>query len=182
MGKDMERNRKIKKNVLLIGFMGAGKTSVGRKLSWKLRIPVEDTDKLIEQKAGKSISEIFATEGEEAFRRMETEELREICSRPYSRILSVGGGTPVREENRKLLKKCGTVVYLRVKPETVWERLKEDTTRPLLNCEDPLAKIRELMAARKEAYESCADVILDVDEMNVDDCASSLAQWLEENA
>ena len=178
----MERNRKIKKNVLLIGFMGAGKTSVGRKLSWKLRIPVEDTDKLIEQKAGKSISEIFATEGEEAFRRMENEVLREICSRPYSRILSVGGGTPVREENRKLLKKCGTVVYLRVKPETVWERLKEDTTRPLLNCEDPLAKIRELMAARKEAYESCADVILDVDEMNVDDCASSLAPWLEENA
>ena len=167
-----------KKSILLIGFMGAGKTTVGKKLSYKLRIPVEDTDKLIEQKAGVTISEIFATQGEETFRQMETSLLEELCKRPYARIYSVGGGTPVREQNRSFLKQCGTVVYLRLKPETVYERLKEDHTRPLLQCEDPLGRIRELMAARKEAYESCADVILDVDELDADACANALARQL----
>ena len=177
-----EKDFTIKRNIMLIGFMGAGKTTVGKKLSYKLRVPVEDTDKLIEQKAGKTISEIFAAEGEEAFRQMETEELKELSKRKYHRIYSVGGGTPVREENRDLLKKCGTVIYLRLKPETVWERVKEDTTRPLLQCEDPLGRIRELMGARKEAYESCADVILDVDELDAEEIAKRLALWLEENA
>lgn len=178
----MEQMTKLKRNVLLIGFMGSGKTTVGRKLSWKLRVPVEDTDSLIEQKAGKTIMKIFETEGEERFREMETEELREICGRTYRRILSVGGGTPVREENRLLLKKCGTVIYLRVKPETVYQRLKGDKTRPLLQTENPLERIRELIMAREKAYEECADVILDVDELDAEECAERLAKWLEVNA
>lgn len=172
--------KNIKKNVLLIGFMGAGKTTVGLKLSWKLRLPVDDTDKMIERKAKRSISEIFRTEGEEAFRRMETELLKEISSRTYRRILSVGGGTPVREENRELLKKCGIVVYLRVKPETVYERVKDDQSRPLLQCEDPLGRIRELMDARKEYYEECADVILDVDSLSAAECAECIVEKMEE--
>ena len=170
-----------KNNILLIGFMGAGKTSVGLKLSWKLRIPVEDTDKLIERQAGKTISEIFRTEGEEAFREMETELLTRISKRPYRRILSVGGGTPVREENRKLLRRCGTVIYLRVRPETVCARLKGDASRPLLQGENPVETIRNLMEARKEAYESCADVILDVDELSAEECALRLVKILEDN-
>ena len=169
-----------KQNILLIGFMGAGKTSVGLKLSWKLRIPVEDTDKLIEKRTGKAISEIFQTEGEEAFREMETNLLREISKRPYRRILSVGGGTPVREENRKLLRKCGTVIYLRVRPETVYARLKGDKSRPLLQGEDPLGTIQRLLESRKEAYESCADIILDVDELSAEECAAKLVGILEE--
>ena len=152
------------KNIILIGFMGSGKTSLGLRLSYKLRMPVEDTDKLIEARQGRRISEIFATDGEEAFREMETALLEEISQRKFGRILSVGGGTPVREENRALLKKCGTVIYLRAKPETIYSRLKNDTTRPLLQCEDPLGRIRELLVARSEAYESCADMIVDVDE------------------
>lgn len=168
------------KNILLIGFMGAGKTTTGLKLSWLLKLSVEDTDKLIEQKAGCRISEIFARDGEEAFRRMETELLKEISHRKYRRILSVGGGTPVREENRKLLHKCGTVIYLRVRPETVYERLKGDATRPLLQCEDPLSRIKELMDARKEAYEDCADLIIDVDELSAEECAGQIAARLEE--
>ncbi len=171
-----------KKNLLLIGFMGAGKTTVGLKLSWKLRLPVEDTDKLIEKKAGMTISDIFREQGEVAFRDMETALLREISQRPYQRIFSVGGGTPVREENRELLKQCGTVVYLRLKPETVWNRLKGDDSRPLLRCEDPLGKIRELMEARRVAYEGCADVILDVDDLSVQECADKIAEILEEKA
>lgn len=157
------------KNIVLIGFMGSGKTSVGVKLSYRLHLPVADTDKMIEQRQGRSISDIFAGEGEEAFRQMETELLREIAEKNYERILSVGGGTPVREENRELLGRCGTVVYLRAKPETIYERLKDDTTRPLLQCEDPSRRIRELLAKREEAYSGCADVIVDVDDAPMED-------------
>ena len=160
-----------KKNIILIGFMGSGKTTVGLNLSYKLRTPVEDTDKLIEQREGKTIREIFAQEGEAYFRKRETELLEEIKERNYHRIISVGGGTPVNSVNRKLLKECGTVIYFRVKPETVYQRVKHDTTRPLLQCDDPLAKIKELLEARKEAYEECADIIIDVDELSQDKIA-----------
>lgn len=153
----------MKDNIILIGFMGSGKTTLGLKLSYRLRMPVEDTDKLIEQREERSISDIFKEDGEEYFRKKETELLREISARNYARIISVGGGTPVREENRPLLKKCGTVVWLRIKPETVYERLKGDTTRPLLACDDPPAKIRSLMESRRAAYEESADIIVDVD-------------------
>ena len=166
-------------NVFLIGFMGAGKTTIGRRLSWKLHIPVEDTDKRLELFEGKTITEIFASDGEEYFRDLETELLKVISRRPYQRIFSVGGGMPMREQNRELMKRSGTVVYLRVKPETVFERLKEDTSRPLLQCEDPLQKIKDLMAARKDAYESCADVILDVDDLTPLECVDRLVTALE---
>ena len=158
-----------KKNVILIGFMGSGKTTVGLKLSYRMRMAVEDTDKLIERREGKTISEIFAENGEPYFRGLETELLKEIRERKYARILSVGGGTPVSPVNRRLLKECGTVVYLRVRPETVYERLKADTARPLLQCDDPLSKIRELLNARKAVYEECADIIIDVDELSLDE-------------
>ncbi len=163
-----------KKSIVLIGFMGSGKTTIGLRLSWKLRLPVEDTDKLIEKREGRTISEIFEREREEAFRRKETELLRQMAESRYLRILSVGGGTPVRAENRILLKQCGTVVYLRVRPETVYERLKEDSARPLLQCDNPLEKIRSLMADRREAYESSADVILDVDELSSEECMDAI--------
>ncbi len=157
------------KNIVLIGFMGSGKSTVGIRLSYYMRRPVEDTDKLIEKKQGRKISDIFATDGEEYFRQLETQMLRELKDKLQYHIISVGGGTPVREENRELLQMLGTVVYLRVRPETVYQRLKNDTTRPLLQCENPLERIEQLLAQRKEAYESCADVILDVDNMSMDE-------------
>lgn len=160
---------KQEKNLILTGFMGSGKTSIGLKLSYRLRMAVEDTDKLIERREGCSISEIFAQRGEEYFRQQETALLTELLEQKYSRIYSVGGGTPVRAENRELLKKLGTVIYLRIRPETVYERLKGDTTRPLLQCEDPLGRIRELMESRREAYETGADIIVDVDELSVEE-------------
>ena len=132
--------------------MGAGKTTVGRRLSWKLHIPVEDTDKTLELFEGMTISEIFQTKGEEAFRDLETEFLGVILKRPYPRIISAGGGMPVRVINRSLMREAGTVIYLRVRPETVWERLKDDDTRPLLQCEDPVGKIKELMDAAHCGY------------------------------
>lgn len=155
-------------NLVLIGFMGSGKTSVGLKLSYRLRMAVEDTDKLIERREGRSISEIFASDGEAYFRQRETELLKELADKSRGKIYSVGGGTPVRPENRGLLKQMGTVIYLRVRPETVFERLKNDTTRPLLQCDDPLKRITELLEQRREAYEECADVIIDVDGVDIE--------------
>ena len=148
-------------HLILIGFMGSGKTSIGRGLSYKLRRAFHDTDRMIEEKEGMSISEIFASKGEGAFRQMETEVLREIRDDRIGRIYSLGGGTPVRMGNQPLIKKCGTVCYLRITAEEVYERLKGDTTRPLLQCDDPLSRIRELIAKRGPAYERCADIIVD---------------------
>ena len=162
-------------NVVLIGFMGSGKSTMGIRLSYQLRYALEDTDRLIEAGAGKSISEIFAQEGEEAFRQMETELLKKLAEKKGQRTYSVGGGTPVSAVNRPLLKKLGTVVYLRTRPETVYERLKDDTTRPLLQGEDPLGKIRRLMAEREQAYIETADVVLDVDEMTAEQVVERIA-------
>ena len=169
-----------KKNVVLIGFMGSGKTSVGIKLSYRLRMPVEDTDKFIEQREGKSISNIFAEDGESYFRALETGVLKEFRDKSYTRIISVGGGTPVNPVNRDLLRQCGTVVYLRIRPETVYERLKNDTSRPLLQCENPLEKIYSLMEARREAYEETADIIIDVDDKNMDEVLEELTAQLSD--
>ena len=165
-----------KDNVVLIGFMGSGKSSVGIRLSYRLRRVVEDTDKLIEAQEGKSISDIFAGEGEPYFRQLETKLLKRLIGRANGQILSVGGGTPVREENRPLLKELGTVVYLRVRPETVYERLKGDTARPLLQGENPMEKITSLMAARKDAYESCADLIIDVDDLDMEEILNRIQE------
>lgn len=163
-------------SVVLIGFMGSGKSTMGIKLSYRLQYALEDTDKLIECRMGKTISEIFAEEGEEAFRQMETELLEKLAGNRGQRVYSVGGGTPVRAANRPLLKKLGTVVYLRTRPETIYERLKGDTSRPLLQGEDPLDTIRSLMAERETAYAEAADVILDVDDMTADQVVESIAR------
>lgn len=155
------------KNIVLIGFMGAGKTSIGIKLSYALKTPMEDTDKLIVKQQNRSIPEIFATDGEEAFRQMETNLLRELIEKKKTSkqglILSVGGGLPLREENQKLLKELGMVVYLKAKPETIYERVKDDTNRPLLQCEDPYKKICDLMQEREAKYEAAATHIIQVD-------------------
>ena len=167
------------RNLILIGFMGSGKTSVGVRLSYRLKMTVEDTDKLIERHEGRSISDIFAAEGEAYFRQKETELLRELTEKKQgAKIYSVGGGTPVNPENRSLLKRLGTVVWLRIQPETVYARLKGDTTRPLLQCEDPLGKITELIDSRREAYESCADIIVDVDDLGMEQLLEKIEREL----
>ena len=156
------------KHIILTGFMGSGKTSVGIRLSYRLRRAFVDTDRLIEREQGKAISDIFAQDGEEVFRKMETQMLRKLAGLKETQIISTGGGLPVRAENRPLLKALGTVVYLKVSPETVYERLRDDTSRPLLQCADPLSRIRELLAAREGAYREGADVTVAVDGKSFD--------------
>lgn len=173
------KDKQTEENVVLIGFMGSGKTTVGLRLSYGLKRAIEDTDKLIEKKEGRSINEIFADDGEAYFRNCETELLRELCSTRKNKIISVGGGTPVKEENRALLKQLGTVIYLRIRPETVFERLRYDETRPLLAGPNPLEKICALMDQRSAAYEECADYIVDVDELRLEEIVALIKECVE---
>ncbi|SFU79685.1 shikimate dehydrogenase [Butyrivibrio sp. M55] len=151
-------------NIILEGFMGSGKSTVSEILSDKLDLELIDTDEAIEEAEGRKISDIFEQDGEEAFRDMET-GLVEMMVSDHMRetVISLGGGLPVREKNRELLKKVGKVVYLRTAPETVYDRLKGDDTRPLLKSEDPLARIKELQDKRGKIYEEAADIIVDTD-------------------
>lgn len=172
-------SRKSMGNIILIGFMGCGKSSVGLKLSYRMRQTILDTDKEIERKEQCTISEIFAKEGETAFRDKETAYLQSLVGKVNHQIVSTGGGLPMREENRKLLKEIGTVVYLRVKPETVYERLKNDTTRPLLQGDDPMQKIRDLLGKRSPVYEAAADIIVDVDNKSFDSIIAEITEAIQ---
>lgn len=150
-----------RENLILIGFMGSGKTTVGRLLADRMDMEFLDTDALLEEKTGKTISEIFAAQGEEEFRRLETELLRELQGHLRNTVLSTGGGMPLREENAGLLKQLGKVVYMSASPEEIYSRLKDQDDRPLLQVEDPLGRIRSLMEERKSRYEAACDFALD---------------------
>ena len=143
--------------------MGCGKTTVGRRLSYRLKCAMTDTDKVIEKEQDMSISDIFSKYGEPYFRSLETDCLEKLIQIAREQIISVGGGLPLTEANGPLLKELGKVVFLRVKPETVQKRLKGDKTRPLLQGNNPREKIRELLVIRNPIYEECADVVIDVD-------------------
>ena len=150
-------------HLILIGYMGAGKTTVGKECARQLGRAFEDTDYLIEKKAGKTVSRIFETEGEFAFRRMETEVLLQLESTSDSKVIATGGGLPLRKENREILKRLGIVVYLEVKTETVMERLKGDTTRPLLQYSDREQRIEKMLRERDGAYRLAADLVITAD-------------------
>lgn len=167
-------------NIILIGFMGCGKSTIGVKLSYRLRQPMLDTDKQIEKEEGRTISEIFETDGEEYFRNLETECIKKLISTVHNQIISVGGGLPMREVNHALLKELGMVVYLRARAETIYERVKHDKTRPLLQCDDPKEKIRTLMEKRAAVYESASDVIVDVDNKDFDTILDEIVNAVEQ--
>lgn len=163
-------------NVILTGFMGCGKTTVGLKLSYRLRRSIIDTDKEIEREEKRTISEIFATDGEPYFRDRETACLQKLIESTNNQIISVGGGLPMREENRRLLHELGQVFYLCAKGETIYERVKDDTTRPLLQVEDPLAKIETLLQERDPYYRAAADVVIAVDGKSFEEILSEIEE------
>ncbi|MBT9776300.1 AAA family ATPase [Clostridium sp. MCC353] len=164
----------MKENIILIGFMGAGKTSVGQELSSKYQKKMVDTDGLIEEKAGMTISDIFARNGEEYFRQLETEVLTELLEQADDMVISVGGGLPMREENRAVLRELGEVVYLQVEPQTVLERLKGDTTRPLLQGDQVEKKVADLMDFRGPVYEKAAHKIVRADGRSLEEIAEEI--------
>ncbi len=176
-GRNMKRD-----NIILIGYMGCGKTTMGKCLAKLLDYTFTDTDELIEQQQNRTISEIFATDGEQGFRDMETAILKQLLDKKSDRlVISTGGGMPMREENRALLQKLGTVVYLRATPETIYERIKYDTSRPLLQCENPLKRIKEMLAQRADAYEAAAELNFDADEMSQMELANTIADSIKKS-
>lgn len=147
-------------NIYLVGLMGAGKSTVGRLLARRLNKRFVDTDYEIEKRNGVAIPVIFEIEGEDGFRRREQEVLTDLVAE-RGLILSTGGGIVLRPDNRELLHQHGLVVYLNARPELLADRTKHDRSRPLLNVEDPLSRLRELHAVRDPLYRMVAHVIVD---------------------
>ena len=150
--------------VVFTGFMGAGKTSIGRKLSEDLKIPFIDLDERIERIAGCPIREIFEKDGEETFRRMEHDVLKVVLENSGSEVISLGGGVLTNEENRKLISESkALVIYLQADADTIWERVKDDTSRPLLQAADKDTAYRnmcERLKSREESYLAGSDVVV----------------------
>lgn len=149
-------------NIAIIGFMGTGKTTVSSALSKITGLKEIDVDAYIVEKAKMSISEIFEKYGEEYFRNLETESLREIANNK-NQIISCGGGAVLKDENVDILKNSGTIVLLTATPETIFDRVKDHTHRPILNNDMSLSHVKSLMEKREPRYQSVADIKVNVD-------------------
>lgn len=164
-------------HIILIGFMGAGKTSIGKRLAKRSGLTFADTDELIEARQQEKISDIFARHGEPYFRDLETEILRELLREEKRLVISVGGGLPVRRENREYLRRLGTVIYLKAQADTLAARLKGDTTRPMLAGGDLREKIKTLMQQREELYLEAAELEISTDKKSI----SAIVKEIEEH-
>lgn len=170
---------KSRGNIFLVGLMGAGKTSVGRMLARRLKLRFIDSDHEIERRCGVKIPVIFEIEGETGFRSREAQVLAELTALEGI-VLATGGGVVGSEDNRRRLAARGTVVYLRARPEDLYERVRHDHNRPLLATGEPLARLRELHAGRDPLYRAVADVVIDTGAQSVQALTRTLLEKLEE--
>jgi shikimate kinase len=162
------------RNIILTGFMGAGKTSVGVRLAKDLGYAFVDTDGLIEADQRTTVAAIFSSFGEAYFRDVETRIIRQVLE-GGDQVIATGGGAVIREENRKAFRERGMTICLAARPETVYERVRQETHRPLLQVPDPLARIRELLAGREQFYRQ-ADLVIETDGKTVDEVISEIRQ------
>jgi len=160
------------KNIYLLGFMGSGKTSVGKRLAEKKNMTFIDLDEKIEESEGMSIAEIFAGKGEEYFRDVEKKVLKELSAMD-SCIVATGGGAVMDPENLQTMKDSGVTVSLLASPEIVHERVKNSNLRPLLNVENPIDEIKKLMFERAAFYIK-SDIIVDTSDLSVDEAADEI--------
>jgi len=147
-------------NIFLVGMMGAGKTTLGRALARRLGREFVDCDRELVERTGVPVATIFEIEGEEGFRRRESGVLQELCARDRC-VIATGGGVVLTEANRDLMRTSGTVVYLKARLESLWERTRHDSTRPLLATPDPRARLAELLAEREPLYRQTAHVVVE---------------------
>ncbi len=147
-------------NIYLIGLMGVGKTTLGKKLARALSWPFYDSDRVIEEQTGVNIPTIFEYEGEQGFRDREQEVIEQL-TRLSGIVLATGGGAILRQENRRLLKENGLVVYLQCSIDRILQRTRRDTQRPLLQTENPRQRLEQLLKEREPLYRECADITVD---------------------
>ncbi|MFT6864028.1 MAG: shikimate kinase [Akkermansiaceae bacterium] len=165
----------MQRNIILIGFMGTGKSTIGRNLSQTFGYPLIDTDTLIVEQQGRTISEIFESEGEGAFRDLETNLLHSL--RKHSgHIIATGGGIIGRPINRKLLRELGYVVWLIARPSEIFERTSRNTNRPLLQNDDPERTIRELLELRTPRYRDTAHLGIETDNLSFDEVTTGIIE------
>ncbi|MFA6431799.1 MAG: shikimate kinase [Candidatus Margulisiibacteriota bacterium] len=164
-------------NIILIGFMGCGKSTVGKLLAKELKLSFVDSDSLIEEKENKKISAIFKENGEARFRNIETRVLAELKDSDGI-VLSTGGGIILKEENVSLLKKMGPIILLWADPEVIYDRIKYDKQRPLLQVNDPKAEIEKILEFRKTYYYSAAEKVFDTTEIDQKEVAEEIIEWL----
>lgn len=148
------------KHIILIGFMGCGKTTLGNELARALEWAFVDTDELVVQEAGRSVNDIFAEEGEAGFRQRESRALESLTRQGRPCVISAGGGLPIQPQNHRLLEQLGTVIYLQAPAQTLEQRLRGDTKRPLLQGADLGHRIRSMMEEREPIYQEVADLIV----------------------
>jgi len=149
-----------KDSIILVGLMGAGKTTVGRILARRLKREFRDSDQELEARCGVTIPVIFDIEGEAGFRAREAQMLEELCAREGI-VLATGGGAVLARANRRRLAEAGVVVYLHARPAELWQRVRRDRNRPLLACSDPRAKLEALYAERDPLYREIADLVVE---------------------
>ena len=164
-------------NIVLTGFMGTGKSKIGRRLAKKLRMSYLDTDELIEKREKDSILAIFKKKGEEYFRRLETKVVKEVALLDNF-VISTGGGVVLRDENIRVLKKNALVICLFANPEVILKRTKGDEKRPLLKGDDRKERIKELLALRKPYYEK-ADFSVDTSALDSEGVVEEIIEFLE---
>ncbi len=165
------------KNIFLVGFMGAGKTSVGRILAQKLQLVFCDLDEAMEKELGMTIPEIFSRHGEGLFRDAESKMLRSMAQRE-SQVIATGGGVVLREENWEVMQREGVTVYLKAPAEVLYDRVKNKTSRPLLLVENPFEKVRDLLSMRIPFYEK-ADLIIDTEGVSPEIVAEEIRKNLK---
>jgi shikimate kinase len=160
-------------NILLIGFMGSGKSTISSELSNILNMKEIDMDQYIEEKEGRAIKEMFETDGEEYFRNRETQAVNDFKSLK-SVIISCGGGAVLRQENVEAMKEKGKIVLLTASPETTFERVKSSSDRPILNGNMNIEFIKQLMEKRADKYKQAADITITTDNKTVQEICNEL--------
>ncbi|WP_203361770.1 shikimate kinase [Bacillus sp. REN10] len=162
--------------IFMTGFMGTGKTTIGQLLADQLQMPVIDTDVYIEQQEGITIAEIFEQKGEAYFRELETAVLEKLSTNEQ-KVVTTGGGIIMKEKNRQLMKQCGTVVFLETDLAVIFERLRGDTSRPLIQNQER-SRIEELYESRLPLYREAADVIIHTTNQTAEQVAQEVMQRL----
>lgn len=170
----------MNKNIVLVGLSGSGKTTIGNILSRFSSYSFVDTDEIIVKQQNRSINEIFADNGEEYFRDLETQVTKEVSDKDCQ-IISTGGGVVLRDENLKNLKQNGVVFYLKTSVETLLKRLAGDTTRPLLKTDDVKKKLEHMLKIRNSLYEK-ADVVIETDKMSAEETAKEILRIYNERS